>query len=106
VQKISTELRPSLLDNLGLAAAIEWQLKELGKRTGMEFELSTDPEEFDLDRGRSTAIFRIFQEVMTNVIRHANATMTKISLKKVDSKIVLEISDNGEGINEEIKANG
>ena len=98
VQKISAELRPAVLDDLGLSAAIEWQAGEFEKVTEIRCEFSSNPEDIVLDQDRSTAIFRIFQEALTNVIRHANATKVKASLIEEAGKIVLRVRDNGEGI--------
>jgi signal transduction histidine kinase len=100
VKRISTDLRPELLDDLGLSAAIEWQGEEFQNRTGIKCGMTIDPEEIILDRERSTAIFRIFQETLTNVARHANATRVAINLKMKTAKIELKIKDNGEGITE------
>ncbi len=100
VQRISSELRPGVLDDLGLSAAIEWQAQELERHTELRFEFKSSPKEITLDRDRSTAIFRICQEALTNVIRHANATKVKILLKKEPGRIMLRIFDNGKGIEE------
>jgi len=101
VQRILTELRPGLLDDLGLAAAVEWQAEEFQKRTGIKCEISSAPEDIILDQDRSTAIFRIFQETLTNVVRHANATRVKVSLKEKAGKSELKVKDNGRGITKE-----
>jgi len=101
VKRISTELRPGLLDDLGLPAAIEWQAEEFQTRTGIKCAITTDPEDIILDKDRSTAIFRIFQETLTNVARHAKATRIKVSLKEKAGKIELKVRDNGKGITEE-----
>lgn len=100
VQRISIELRPGMLDDLGLAAAMEWQAEEFQNRTGITCELAFDPEDIILDQDRSTAIFRIFQETLTNVARHAKATRAKISLKEKMDELVLKVRDNGKGIAE------
>jgi PAS domain S-box-containing protein len=100
VQRILTELRPGLLDDLGLAAAIEWQAEEFQKRTGIKCEVTLDPDEIIIDQDRSTAIFRIFQEALTNVSRHANATKVKVNLKKKAEKLILKVKDDGRGITE------
>ena len=105
VKKISTELRPGLLDDLGLPAAIEWQAEEFQTRTGIKCEITKDPEDIILDKDRSTAIFRIFQEALTNVTRHAKATKVKVSLKEKAGKIELKVRDNGKGITEEQVSN-
>jgi signal transduction histidine kinase len=100
VKRISTELRPGLLDDLGLVAAIEWQAEEFQNRMGITCEVTVDPEEIILDRDRSTAIFRIFQETLTNIARHAKATRVTITLKEKDDKVELRVKDNGKGITE------
>jgi PAS domain S-box-containing protein len=105
VKKISTELRPGLLDDLGLLAAIEWQAEEFQTRTGIKCAIITDPEDIILDKDRSTAIFRIFQETLTNVARHAKATKVKVSLKEKAGRIELKVRDNGKGITEEQVSN-
>lgn len=101
VQRISTELRPSILDNLGLAAALEWQAREFQKRTGLICDFTIDPEDIIIDKDRSITLFRILQETLTNVARHAHAKRIKISLKKEDGMGVLEVRDNGKGITPE-----
>jgi signal transduction histidine kinase len=100
VQKLSGELRPGILDDLGLAAAIEWQAEEFQNRTGIECEISPGPEELVLNRDQSTTLFRIFQETLTNVIRHARATKVEVRLKEQNDSIVLQVKDNGRGITE------
>ncbi|MBN1840742.1 MAG: response regulator [Deltaproteobacteria bacterium] len=100
VQRLSARLRPGLLDDLGLTAAIEWQVKEFENRTGTKCELTRSRDDFPQDRDLCTAVFRIFQETLTNVARHANATNVKITLKEELDKLVLEVTDNGKGITE------
>jgi signal transduction histidine kinase len=97
VRRIATELRPSVLDQLGLAAALEWQGAEFGARTGIEvaMELSIDGAAIPDDLGSSA--FRILQESLTNVARHARATRVGIRLAQTPSLLTLEISDNGVG---------
>jgi len=101
VQRISTELRPGLLDDLGLVPAIEWQTEEFKKRTGISYNLNLAAQDFVMDKNLSTIIFRIFQESLTNVLRHANATDVYINFKKQKNNIILSIRDNGVGITEE-----
>ncbi len=100
VRRISTELRPAVLDDLGLAAAIEWQVREFQTRTGMRCRLISPSQSITLDQERSNAIFRIFQEALTNVARHSKAIRVKISLKKEAGHLILEVQDNGRGITE------
>ncbi len=98
VQRISSELRPGLLDNLGLSAAIEWQAGQLSERTGITFDFLSEPEDIVLDQTRSTALFRIFQETCTNIVRHADATRAEIFLKATPLEVELRVTDNGKGI--------
>lgn len=98
VKKISSDLRPGLLDDLGLTAAIEWQADEFQKHSGINVCIDEIPEEVNIDPEKATAIFRIFQETLTNVARHAKASEIKISMKTDDKKVRLKVSDNGIGI--------
>ena len=100
VKKISTELRPGILDHLGLTAAIEWQAEEFQKRTGIPCGVSIVPEEIVPDKDRSTTIFRIFQETLTNITRHAKATKVSVRLERENNSLILEVRDNGKGITE------
>jgi signal transduction histidine kinase len=86
------------LDDLGLEAAIEWQAKDFQSRTGIKCEIFLDSEIDILDKESSTAIFRILQETLTNVARHAKATNVNISMREEGEEIVLEVRDNGKGI--------
>lgn len=101
VQKISSKLRPGILDELGLIAAIEWQTEEFEKLTSVKCSLVIPKEELNLGKDKSTAIFRIFQEALTNIARHSEATRAQISLLNYQSNIFLEIHDNGKGITSE-----
>jgi PAS domain S-box-containing protein len=98
VKKISMNLRPGILDDLGIVAATEWQLGELQNRTGIEYKLNISPEHISLCRERTTAIFRILQEILTNITRHANATRVEVSLTQKPDKLLLKVNDNGIGI--------
>jgi two-component system sensor histidine kinase UhpB len=98
VQRISSKLRPGILDELGLFPAIEWQSQEFQKVTGIIFSLSLPSHEIQLDKEKSTALFRIFQEAITNIIRHASATTIQISLYSGSDLLIMEIKDNGTGI--------
>jgi len=100
VRRIATRLRPEVLDELGLGPAIEWQAKEFQKRSGVRCKLSLPSEELALDRERSTAAFRIFQELLTNVARHASATRIDVVMRVEGGVLVLEVEDNGTGIDE------
>jgi signal transduction histidine kinase len=100
VHNVSEDLRPGILDDFGLAAAIEWQAEEFQKRTGVECRTSTPPDGFDLSKETSTNLFRIIQESLTNIIRHANASEVEIKLSEKEGILVLEIQDNGQGISD------
>jgi signal transduction histidine kinase len=101
VRRISTELRPGMLDDLGLVAAVEWAAEEFQGRTGTKFRLDLPEDDIVIDRERATALFRILQETLTNVKRHANATQVNVRLAKEGGSLTLEVHDNGKGINEE-----
>jgi PAS domain S-box-containing protein len=94
VQRISSQLRPGILDHLGLGAAIEWEVKEFGNRTGVAWDLAIDLGERSLDRDLSTTVFRIFQETLTNIARHAEATGINVSLNEKDNCLILLVKDN------------
>ncbi len=98
VRQIAARLRPAALDDLGLAAAMEWEVRQFKKRTGIECQFTCSLEDVELGPERSTALFRICQEVLTNVARHANATAVMVSLKRWPDHAVLDIADNGRGI--------
>jgi signal transduction histidine kinase len=98
VKRISSELRPGLLDDLGLGAAIDWQTKEFQNRTGVECDASIYPDDITLNTDLSTALFRIFQEALTNIARHAHATKVAVNLQKKDGEVTMRVEDNGRGI--------
>lgn len=98
VRRISTELRPGILDHLGLVAALEWQANEFQNRTGIRCDVHTNLHEAALDVNLATTFFRIFQETLTNIIRHAGATQVSVHLKEDDGQIVMDVKDNGRGI--------
>src|SRR5208283_2308584 len=101
VKRLCTELRPSVLDHLGLGAAIEWQAQEYQKRSGIACEVNLVPYDIIVDGKHSSALFRIFQESLSNVLRHAQATKVTVTLSDQGDSIMLDISDNGVGITEE-----
>jgi PAS domain S-box-containing protein len=101
VQKISRELRPSVLDNIGLGAALQFETRQFQERTGIACEVSVPSETFSLEPDRATGMFRAFQEMLTNVARHAQATRVTIALAQQGGSVILEVRDNGRGIREE-----
>lgn len=100
VRRISTELRPRILDDFGLVAALEWQAEEFSKKTGIDCRFRAIGRRRDLKPDLSIAVFRIFQETLTNVVRHSGATRVEASLKQNAGGLVLKIRDNGRGISE------
>ncbi len=98
VQKISAKLRPGILDDLGLVAAIEWQAQDFQEMTGIECICNLPKEDIELNETKSTAIFRIFQEAITNVARHSQAGRTEIDFVLDSNNLILEVRDNGKGI--------
>jgi signal transduction histidine kinase len=98
VQQISSQLRPPILDDLGLEAAIEWHVQEFSEWSGCRCELQLRIGTIPRDRDRDIAIFRILQEALTNVARHARAELVKIRAESTGDEFVLEIEDDGIGI--------
>jgi len=98
VQRIMAELRPALLDDLGLVAAIEWLTRQFTERTGIACRLDLPDSGLELSQTARTALFRILQESLTNVARHAGATQVQVTLERADQSIRLVVEDNGKGI--------
>jgi signal transduction histidine kinase len=98
VRKIATGLRPEMLDDMGLVAAVGWQAKDFQKRTGIRCRAKLPPETTKLDHDISTTVFRIFQEILTNVARHSRATRVDMELAVSEDQLRLEVVDNGIGI--------
>ena len=103
VRRISSGLRPSLLDDLGLAAAIEWQVKQFREHTGIACELKMEPGEIALNEETATAAFRILQESLTNVAKHAGAKQVMVELKTENNNLILVVRDDGCGIPDRLK---
>jgi two-component system, NarL family, sensor histidine kinase NreB len=101
VQQISGELRLAQLDVLGLSAAIEWQAKEFSRRSSIPSRVTGLDEIKGLSDAQNTALFRILQEALTNIARHAGATGVEIGLEKLADRVVLRIHDNGRGITQD-----
>ncbi len=98
VRRIATELRPGMLDDLGLAASIEWQARDFQKRTGIQCAASVPEHDPPLSRAQSIALFRIFQETLTNITRHAEAQHVNVTLDAANDAAVLQVRDDGRGI--------
>ncbi len=101
VRRIATELRPSVLDHLGLVAAVEWQAQEFEKRTGVACGLAVRADHVEIGEGLATTIFRMLQEALTNVARHAGASRVEIALTITPVELLLEVRDDGRGISED-----
>jgi signal transduction histidine kinase len=101
VRKLCTELRPSVLDDLGLAAALGWQAREFQARTHIRCDAKMEAPNLVAGRDQATAIFRIFQEILTNVARHAAASKVQVRLQTRGFDLFLEVKDNGKGIRPE-----
>ena len=98
VQRIVAELRPGVLDDLGLVAAIEWQCRDFQRRTGITCHCVVSHEDLRVDPEQATAVFRICQEALTNVTRHAQATDVHVRLEEQNVGLLLQVRDNGRGI--------
>ena len=101
VKRIYMDLRPGMLDHLGLPVAVEWQCQEFQKRTGIHCSVRVDPEDMAPSKDASITIFRILQETLTNVAKHARATRVQVSLRALEDDLELVVADNGRGIREE-----
>jgi signal transduction histidine kinase len=101
VRKISSSLRPSLLDDVGLVPAIEWYCKDFSKRTGIQTNFQAGIQDLKLEEKIKTGLFRIFQESLTNIARHAGASQVQVSLDVKNQSILLLVQDNGRGFNQE-----
>ena len=100
VQRISSGLRPKILDTVGLAAAVEWHTREFTKRTSIEVKLNQTDELPPMDDAVATGIYRIIQEALTNVARHSEATRAEVALRLNNGELQVEIADNGKGIDQ------
>jgi PAS domain S-box-containing protein len=101
VRRIAAELRPQILDELGLLEAIRWQVQEFEKRVEIPCAVELPDAELDWSTDRATAMFRILQEALTNVARHASATQASVRVIRLEDRIVLEVRDDGRGITKE-----
>jgi len=100
VHRITTELRPAVLDHLDLKEAVEWQTQEFISKSGIACEFHSNVSKIELDRKSATALFRIFQETLINIAHHSNASHVRISLEEKDGTLTMEVNDNGKGITE------
>jgi signal transduction histidine kinase len=100
VQRISSGLRPKILDTVGLTAAVEWHIREFTKRTSIEVKLLQPDKLPSIDDAMTTGVYRIIQEALTNIARHSEATRAEVALQLNDSELKVEITDNGKGIDQ------
>ena len=101
IRDVSSQLRPGILDDFGLVSAVEWQLQSFFARTGIRYKINSNLDDKEIDSKTRTALFRIFQEALTNVMRYSEATEVKIDLSQsTDKMLFMTISDNGKGISE------
>lgn len=101
VRRICSDLRPSIIDDLGMIAVIEWKANDFEEKTGIKCQFKSTIKERQFSKEYSINLYRILQESLTNIMRHANATFVNIVFSETEYDIVLEINDNGQGINEE-----
>ncbi len=102
VQRISLELRPRLLDDFGLVEAIDWQVRQFIEVSDINCEIIEMPENIDMEQESAIAFYRIIQEILTNIVRHSQATCVKLSLTLNDESLTLTVTDNGRGMPEEM----
>jgi PAS domain S-box-containing protein len=101
VRKLAGDLRPGMLDDLGLVPTLDWQMNEFRERSGTSCEFDCSPEDIELDPALSVTVFRVFQEALTNVARHAGATRVSVNLRVETGTLELSIQDNGRGITQQ-----
>ncbi len=101
LRSVITELRPQSLDQLGLIPSLEWQVDTFGRRFGLRTSFRSSVESVAIDMGRATAVFRMFQEMLTNVARHANASRVNVSVELEGTMLVVTVQDNGRGVTSE-----
>jgi PAS domain S-box-containing protein len=107
IRRISTDLRPGILDDLGLIAALEWQSTEFEKKYGIACVFESEVDDLYPERQLATTVFRIYQEALTNIIRHAHATHVESSFKETTTHLVFTVKDDGQGFNDEdVKSKG
>jgi signal transduction histidine kinase len=101
LRSVITELRPQSLDQLGLIPSLEWQVDTFGRRFGLRTSFTSSVESVAIDMGRATAVFRMFQEMLTNVARHANASRINVSVDLEGTTLIVTVQDNGRGVSSE-----
>jgi signal transduction histidine kinase len=102
VQHIATELRPRILDAFGICETVSWQAKECQKRNSLQFDLNFPQNPVEIDKGLQTSLFRIFQEAVTNILRHASANLVQVGMTYIKENLIFVIEGNGVGIKKKI----
>jgi len=97
-RRVAMELRPAILDDFGFAAAVEHEVESFARRSGIEISLSIRPEEISIESARATALYRVIQEALTNVVRHSGASHVDVRVETRQGRIEAEVRDNGRGI--------
>jgi signal transduction histidine kinase len=97
MRRISSDLRPGILDDLGIVPAVDWLVSNFQNRTGIEVMLNVEPPNLEIPKEMHTSLYRIVQEALTNVMRHAQATQVKIKIEGRPQEVVIEVRDNGRG---------
>ena len=100
VRRIATELRPKILDDVGLVAAIEWQIQQLTSRHELKIDFNSDTDEYHIDSNMAVDIFRIAQEALHNILKHAGADIVDVSLYRHQDTLNMKVSDNGKGFDQ------
>jgi signal transduction histidine kinase len=98
LRSVITELRPQTLDQLGLIPSLEWQVDTFGRRFGLRTSFTSSVESVSIDLGRATAVFRMFQEMLTNVARHAAASRVNVAVDVEGNTLIVTVQDNGRGV--------
>ena len=98
VQRISSEMRPSMLDELGLGDAMRWYIEQFQERSGIRCQALIETGGQEIDADHATAVYRVLQEALTNILRHSDADKVAVQLRVADERLLMEIRDNGRGI--------
>jgi signal transduction histidine kinase len=102
MRKSVKELRPEILDELGLAEAVRWYSQEIDQRSGIEFVVTIFPKEIKMPFIKAIVLFRVFQEILTNIVQHSKATKATVFIKQTGRTLLMKIADNGVGITQEM----
>ncbi len=101
VSSIASELRPTVLDHFGFVSAVEWQAEEFKKRSDIQIEVISEKENIEFGENRSIMLLRVLQEILTNILRHSQASKVIVKIKDAFNRVILEVDDNGKGISDD-----